>query len=243
MKWFKHDSDANLDAKLQNVLLDYGLEGYGLYWYCIELIVGKLSSDNITFSLEHDARIIARNTGSTPEKVTTMMEYFIKVGLFESSDGVVTCLKLANRLDKSMTSNANMRILIENIKSHDGVMIESCKSRVEENRREEKRIDNTMVPKAGASALSVIELWNEFFKGTHATQKRMPTKSLKQTINHRKDTFSDIKDWETYFTDLKNIPFLMGKVHSQNRRPFKLTLDWAVKPANIAKVAEGYYND
>ena len=30
MKWFKHDSDANLDAKLQNVLLDYGLEGYGL---------------------------------------------------------------------------------------------------------------------------------------------------------------------------------------------------------------------
>ena len=41
MKWFKHEAAANMDAKLQEVLLDYGLEGYGLYWYCLELIAGK----------------------------------------------------------------------------------------------------------------------------------------------------------------------------------------------------------
>ena len=64
MEWFKHDSNASLDDKLQMVLLDYGLEGYGLYWYCVELIVNKVSKDNITFQLKHDARIIARNTGS-----------------------------------------------------------------------------------------------------------------------------------------------------------------------------------
>ncbi len=69
MKWVQHDTDANQDAKLQNVLLDYGLEGYGLYWYCIELIAQKVDKDNITFELEHDARIIARNVGSTPQKV------------------------------------------------------------------------------------------------------------------------------------------------------------------------------
>ena len=68
MKWFKHDSDANMDDKLQDVLLDYGLEGYGLYWYCIELISGKIDKDNVNFELKHDARIIARNTGSTPKK-------------------------------------------------------------------------------------------------------------------------------------------------------------------------------
>ncbi len=54
MKWIKHDTDANQDNKLQNVLLDYGLEGYGLYWYCIELIGSKVDKDNITFELEHD---------------------------------------------------------------------------------------------------------------------------------------------------------------------------------------------
>lgn len=126
MHWFKHDADASQDAKLQNVLLDYGLEGYGLYWYCLELIVGKIDVDNITFELEHDARIIARNTGSTAQKVEEMMRYFVSQGLFESGDqGRVTCLKLAKRLDKSMTSNHKMRELIDKIrgKSHDVIMI------------------------------------------------------------------------------------------------------------------------
>ena len=113
MKWIKHDTDANQDAKLQNVMLDYGLEGYGLYWYCIELIAGKVDKDNITFDLEHDARIIARNTGSTPQKVEEMMKYFVKIELFENSSGAITCFKLAKRLDKSMTSNVEMRSIIQ----------------------------------------------------------------------------------------------------------------------------------
>lgn len=116
MKWFKHDSDANMDFKLQDVLLDYGLEGYGLYWYCLELIAGKVEEDNISFELEHDARIIARNTGCTVQKIEEMMKRFVDIGLFENSDGTVTCLKLKQRLDKSMTSNPYLRKLITNMK-------------------------------------------------------------------------------------------------------------------------------
>jgi len=99
MKWFKHDTDANMDAKLQEVMLDYGLEGYGLYWYCIELIAQNVNGDNLTFELEHDCRIIARNTGSTPQKVEQMMKSFIKLGLLNANDGHVFCLKLASRCD------------------------------------------------------------------------------------------------------------------------------------------------
>lgn len=145
MEWFKHDSNANLDEKLQEILLDYGLEGYGLYWYCVELIVGKVSADNITFELKHDARIIARNTGSTTQKVEEMMRRFVEVGLFESSDGVITCMKVAKRLASSATSNIKMRNLIQNIKlnqqdnlpsrhRHDAVMQD--KNRIDEIRLE-----------------------------------------------------------------------------------------------------------
>lgn len=144
MDWFRHDSNANLDEKLQDVLLDYGLEGYGLYWYCIELIVGKTNIDNITFELKHDARIIARNTGSTPQKVEEMMKRFVALGLFESHrDGKVTCLKVAKRLMASATSNVQMRVLIKNIRNHhDTVMtpsdkISSDKIRLEEIRKDE----------------------------------------------------------------------------------------------------------
>jgi len=142
MKWFKHDTDANMDAKLQEVLLDYGLEGYGLYWYCIELIAGKVDAENLTFSLEHDSRIIARNTGSTPQKVTEMMTRFVDLGLFQDNGGLITCLRLAKRLDKSMTSNPEMRLAIDNMrKNHDSIRTQSGKVMQDKNRLEEKRVD------------------------------------------------------------------------------------------------------
>lgn len=151
MEWFRHDSNANLDEKLQEVLLDYGLEGYGLYWYCIELIVGKTSADNITFELKHDARVIARNTGSSPQKVEEMMKRFISVGLFENNDGKITCMKVAKRLMSSATSNPKMRHMIQDIKlqydtaidtmSHDDIMTSSDFITAEENRIEEIRLD------------------------------------------------------------------------------------------------------
>lgn len=95
--------------------MDYGLEGYGLYWYCLELIASKVDKDKVTFELEHDARVIARNAGSTPQKVEEMMRYFVSVGLFENAEGVISCLKMAKRLDKSMTSNNEMRKIIEGL--------------------------------------------------------------------------------------------------------------------------------
>ena len=99
MKWYKHDSNANMDAKLQAVILEYGAEGYGLYWYCLELIASNVDADNLSFELEHDARIIARNLGMGVQRCEEMMKFMISLGLFEASNGVITCLKLAKRAD------------------------------------------------------------------------------------------------------------------------------------------------
>lgn len=116
MKWFKHDTDANMDAKLQEVMLDYGLEGYGLYWYCIELIAQRVNGNNLTFELEHDCRIIARNTGSTPQKVEQMMKSFIDLGLLNANNGHVFCLKLASRCD-DFTAKAVRRLGVKTVKN------------------------------------------------------------------------------------------------------------------------------
>tara|TARA_R110002051_G_scaffold321685_1_gene410035 strand:- start:362 stop:1084 length:723 start_codon:yes stop_codon:yes gene_type:complete len=114
MKWFKHETDANMDAKLQEVLLDYGLEGYGLYWYCIELIAQRVTTNNLTFELEHDTRIIARNTGSTPQKVEEMMKAFIRLGLLNHDNGHVFCLTLAKRCD-DFTAKAVRRVGVKSL--------------------------------------------------------------------------------------------------------------------------------
>lgn len=99
MKWFRHDSTANNDAKLQDLILEYGAEGYGVYWYCLELIAGNVTPNNLTFELEHDARIIAKNLGLGRQRVEEIMAHMVSLGLFENVDGIVTCLKMSARSD------------------------------------------------------------------------------------------------------------------------------------------------
>ena len=142
MKWFKHDSDANLDDKLQHLMLDHKLKGYGLYWYCLELIANKFDHTNITFELKHDARIIARNTGESEIEIELMMQKMLDLGLFEQSKGIISCLKLGTRFEASGTSNALTRSAIKQLKdksqqSHDSVMREEKR---EEKNREEKQL-------------------------------------------------------------------------------------------------------
>ncbi|AUR90575.1 hypothetical protein NVP1162O_52 [Vibrio phage 1.162.O._10N.261.48.E3] len=172
-------------------MLDYGLEGYGLYWYCIELIAGKVDKDNITFELEHDARIIARNSGSTAQKVEEMMKYFVDIGLFECSGNTITCLKLAKRLDKSMTSNPQMRGIIENLKSHDSVMIESEKVMQDKIRLDKNRIEeNKDSMSANADAIAILTYLNEVFSSKY----KHSTKSHIENINARLAEGHSIED-------------------------------------------------
>lgn len=41
MKWFKHESDAQSNIKLQAVIDRYGLAAYGYYWACLELVANQ----------------------------------------------------------------------------------------------------------------------------------------------------------------------------------------------------------
>ena len=142
MKWIKHDTNANQDAKLKKLRMKYGLEGYGMYWYCLELIAADVDQNKLTFELEHDAEIIAFDTGIHYERVNEMMAYMVNLKLFESNNGVLSCLKLANRLDKSMTSNPVMRKMLGDIKvNHDAVMTQSAKPMQDKTRLDENRID------------------------------------------------------------------------------------------------------
>lgn len=187
MKWFKHDTDANMDAKLQSVMLDYGLEGYGLYWYCIELIAQRVNGDNLTFELEHDARIIARNTGSTPQKVEQMMTTFINLGLLNSNNGHVFCLKLASRCD-DFTAKAVRRKGIKTI-SNQSVGVSprlSDKVHLEEEVRskkkeEEVRTEIDKKPPASAVDYSVMQMNDDEL----SELKRIRKKNKGGTITQR----------------------------------------------------------
>ena len=77
----------------------------------------NLDEQNLNFELEHDSEIIAFNTGVHYERVQEILAYMVGLELFENNNGMITCYKLAARLDQSMTSNPQMRKMIVDIKS------------------------------------------------------------------------------------------------------------------------------
>lgn len=247
MKWIKHDTDAHRDSKLVKVRMKYGLEGYGLYWYLIEEIAAGVDRNNITFELEHDSEIIAYNTGIHRERIEEMMLYMVNLGLFEQSSGVITCLKLAKRLDQSMTSNPEMRTLINQIRdSHDGVMTESCKSRRDKTRLEENKntIGNSgAVPDCPHD--EIIGIYHDVLP--MCPRVRLWTEQRKRVLRQRwkeEPKRQNLQWWRKYFEYVAQSDFLTGKTDvSQGRQVFTANLEWLVKPANMAKVIEGNYEN
>jgi hypothetical protein len=110
-----HQSQAHRDKKLKKVLIKYGAQGYGLYWYCIEQICADLEPA-LTFELEHDSEILAHELRIDTLLVEEMMRYMVEIGLFEESQGVVTCLKLAAHLGDSLTRNQELKAIIQKAK-------------------------------------------------------------------------------------------------------------------------------
>lgn len=139
MQWFKHQTTAHSDAKLEKVLIRYGADGYALYWYCLELIAGKVCATNITFELEHDAELLGHKLKIDSLRVEEIMKYMISLELFELSGKTVTCLKLAKSLDERWTRSADLKAVIR--QSEDGLKTVYKPLPLDKNRRDKKRKD------------------------------------------------------------------------------------------------------
>jgi hypothetical protein len=110
MKWFKHDTNSMRKASLERLIMEYGIEGYGLYWACTELIAGDLGVDDINFELKHDAELIAYKFKMDTIKVEKIMHRCIELELFELADsGKIRCLALIRMLDDTMSRNPEIK--------------------------------------------------------------------------------------------------------------------------------------
>jgi hypothetical protein len=138
VKWFKHDANASIDAKLKRLKSKYGMEGYGVYWYLLECIARTVENHNLTFELEEDADLIAEEVNIHRDRIEEMMLFMCNLGLFEHSRGRITCLKMATRSDEYTQK------LLRNQK---GVRRKSRQApdKLPPNRREQKRTEEHML--------------------------------------------------------------------------------------------------
>lgn len=192
MKWFKHESDARNSLKLRKVRRKYGADGYAIYWFCLEAIAYEIDKDNLTFDLKDDAETIAFELSIQEKRVEEIMIYLVEVGLFESSQGVITCLKLAERLDKSMTNSPKMRSWL------DSKSVMTCTDGVKTCAELDKiRLDKTILNTNDRSddQSSVVENAFEWFW----TNSWKPTKKLIGKVDTSPKSFNLEKRWKPIF--------------------------------------------
>lgn len=189
MKWFKHDANASIDSKLKRLRLKYGMEGYGLYWYCLECIAKNVESHNLTFELEEDSELISADTNIHRERVQEMMAFMVDAGLFENRDGSITCLKMATRTDEYTQK------LMKNIKSVPTVSRHDPDN-VRLNRREEKRTEEKKkTPKLDVSVPEGVDsgAWKMLVEHKKAMKAPMATQQA-ISLNANKLRQLSVKD-------------------------------------------------
>ena len=184
-----------MNAKLQEIIFDHGIEGYGLYWYCLELVAQNVTSDNLTFELEHDARIIGRNIGMPANRVEEIMKSFIANDLFSASEGRIQCLKLAQRCD-DFTAKAVRRNGVKSLKIQSAGLKPSESDKVhleEEDRSKKKKIEeenNNSLSRCRDAINAVIEQMNAILNSKY----KASTKSHAQNISARLDEGHSVDD-------------------------------------------------
>ncbi len=184
MKWFKHDSDASNDAKLKKLRLKYGAQGYGIYWYCLELIARNVEKHNLTFELEHDAELIADDFKLSTELTQHIMQFMVEIGLFENTNGIISCLKMASRTDEYTQK------LIQSVKkTPDNIERVSGQNPrmsvlIEKNRIDEIRLDKKIKP------LRSNDLDDGFEEFWQAYPKKVGKEAARKSWEKYKSNFS-----------------------------------------------------
>ena len=216
MKWFKHDTDASIDAKLQELLLDYGAVGYGIYWYCLELIAKDVTPKNITFELEQDARIIARNLNLTIQETTNIMKKMVELELFDFSNDKLRCIKMAYRLDDFTRKGLNADTIVSNFKNSQNKVrlspIKSDKVHLDKIRLDKIRLDKIRLDKIRLEEIRKEEDKNTLEQDFKIFWKAYPKKRSKK---------SGLKAFEKHYKDLPPIKELILIIKNH-----KKTEDW-----------------
>jgi len=179
MRWFKHDTNALHDAKIEKLIMKFGIEGYGLYFACVEIIAGNLSNENITFELEHDSEILAYKFKIDTIKVEEMMKYMVSLDLFEINElnNKIICYKLANRIDSSLIKNKQLLEIKKKVQE-DSRNNKKIKEKPSQIRLDKTRLEQTKEDKEKSTAKS--------------KSKSFPNSNLKILQDYSISTFIDL---------------------------------------------------
>lgn len=189
MKWFKHETTAHTNLKLQTVIDRHGAEAYGYYWACIEIV--GLEGTNFRLSPQKNWKNhLKKILGIDLSTQDTYLSTFGEINLIDKKalkTGSLFIPKLDERCDEY-----SKKLLRVSGHYPDNV-------RLEETRREEKRLEQNII--------DLFNTWWILYPPTHRNIKKDSALTkfvkgaakdeveLKRRIEHLKDQKSKDRKW------------------------------------------------
>ena len=96
--YFRHDANAHDDLKLKSLRKNYGWQGYGWYWYLIEML-----RNEDEYCLEYSEFAfdsLALDMGCEPAETKAFINYCVKVKLLEKNANYFYCPRLNRDMEK-----------------------------------------------------------------------------------------------------------------------------------------------
>jgi len=186
MKWFKHETDAHTNLKLQCVIDTHGAEAFGFYWICVELV--GLQGENFRLKSEKNWKnYLKKFSGLSIEKIETLLTFFSDTKLIDKKalfKGILYIPKLEERQDEYTKK-------VRRVSGHspDNIPLEENrrdKKRIEENRRDKKRIEETAIDSPKSQALkffSNLTTQEEVLNNLLIAKSNVPEEWLRKEIN------------------------------------------------------------
>jgi hypothetical protein len=75
MRWYKHQTRSHNDEKLEEIMHQFGLEGYGFWWLLLELVGAEMDTSD-KCELSYPLKAWARKLHCTPRKTTMFFSVF-----------------------------------------------------------------------------------------------------------------------------------------------------------------------
>ena len=185
-EYFSHDYDAREDEKIQELLFELEMEGYGIYWSIIEMLYKndgymQINCERIAYALHTDEDKIKR--------IINDFDLFKVNGNAFTSASVLHRLKL--RKGKTITAKKAAKVRWDKARAKyaDAMQTQSNSNAKKESKvkeRNESKENNTLHAQMRAEFkndnVNRIELREEIFKSDVSNFKNYPSQMLKDFI-------------------------------------------------------------
>lgn len=250
MAWIKHHDNATNSVLLSQLIDDLGADGYGRYWWLMELLRSewKMEEQFITIHFNEIHRALRFYKKTITKQFLSnrsIVHIFFKDCYGIPSELFEDCSKIPSGLSEILQSKEmniytfNSQILWE-LADRDGKynskknLSSDELATLDKRREEKKREDNTLLQ-------TIIELYNTELSGLGNIKPcqmiSMPKVNEFSNLKRNHPQLANLEKWKEVFDSVKNNAFLQGK----NDSGWTVSLNWLIDEENLEKVLNGQF--